>query len=87
MRYGLRLSAAARRALEHELPEAVASAVWEFINGPLLDQPHRVGKPLRFGLEGLHAARRGQYRVVYRILEDEVVVDVIRISHRRDAYG
>ena len=87
MRYALRLSSAARRALSGTLPEQVAAAVWEFVNGPLLDNPHRVGKPLRFRLEGFYAARRGQYRVIYRILEDEVIVEVIKISHRGDAYG
>ena len=86
MRYGLRLSAAARRSLSEALPEGVAAAVWEFVSGPLLENPHRVGKPLRFGLTGFYAARRGQYRVVYRILEQEVVVEVITISHRSDAY-
>ena len=65
----------------------MAAAVWEFVSGPLLDNPHRVGKPLRFALQGYHSVRRGHYRVVYRIDDDEVVVVVIRISHRADAYG
>jgi len=86
VRYALRLSRAARRALAETLPEGVAAAVWEFVNGPLLDNPHRVGKRLRFELEGYYSARRGQYRVIYRIDEHEVVVDVIKISHRGDAY-
>jgi mRNA interferase RelE/StbE len=86
VRYELRLSRAARRALAETLPESVAAAVWEFVNGPLLENPHRVGKPLRFELEGYRSARRGQYRVIYRIDEHEVVVDVIKISHRGDAY-
>lgn len=87
MRYELRLSGAARRALAETLPESVAAAVWQFVSGPLLDNPHRVGKRLRFALEGYYSARRGQYRVVYRIGEREVIVDVIKISHRGDAYG
>ncbi|MDT7579329.1 MAG: mRNA interferase RelE/StbE [Pseudonocardiales bacterium] len=87
MRYSLRLSRAARRDLAETLPEAVAAAVWEFISGPLLDDPHRVGKRLRFELEGYYSARRGQYRVIYRIDEREVIVDVIKISLRGDAYG
>lgn len=87
MRYELRLSRAARRALAETLPESVAAAVWQFVSGPLLDNPHRVGKPLRFELEGYYSARRGQYRVIYRTHEREVVVDVIKISHRNDAYG
>jgi mRNA-degrading endonuclease RelE of RelBE toxin-antitoxin system len=73
--------------LAETLPESVAAAVWRFVSGPLLDNPHRVGKALRFELEGYHSARRGQYRVVYRIDEREVIVDVIKISHRGDAYS
>jgi len=67
------------------LPTSVAAAVWEFVSGPLLDDPHRVGKRLRFELEGYYSARRGQYRVIYRIDEREVIVDVIKISHGGDA--
>ena len=48
---------------------------------------YRVGKPLRFDLEGYWSARRGQYRVVYSIQDDEVLVGVVRISHRADVYG
>ncbi len=87
MTYTLRLPKAARRALTETLPEQIAAAVWEFVSGPLLENPHRVGKPLRLGLEGFFSARRGQYRVIYRIVEDEVVVEVVKISHRTDAYG
>jgi len=85
--YELRLSRAARRALAETLPESVAAAVWQFVSGPLLENPHRVGKRLRLELEGYYSARRGQYRVVYRIDDHEVVVDVIKISHRGNAYG
>ncbi|MDQ1287644.1 MAG: mRNA interferase RelE/StbE [Actinomycetota bacterium] len=87
MTYALRLSRSARRSLEFDLPEAVAAAVWEFVNGDLLVNPYRVGKALRFELEGYHSARRGMYRVIYRILDDEVMVEVIKISHRGDVYG
>ncbi|MHA6617449.1 type II toxin-antitoxin system RelE family toxin [Pseudonocardia sp. DLS-67] len=87
MRYSLRLSRAARRALAETLPESVAAAVWGFVNGPLLDNPHRVGNRLRFDLDGYYSACRGQYRVIYRIDEHEVTVDVIKIAHRGDAYG
>ncbi|HEY7824689.1 MAG TPA: type II toxin-antitoxin system RelE/ParE family toxin [Acidimicrobiia bacterium] len=48
--------------------------------------PHRVGRPLRGQLEGRWAARRGKYRVIYRIEDAIVMVMIIRVSHRRDAY-
>jgi mRNA-degrading endonuclease RelE of RelBE toxin-antitoxin system len=85
--YTVVLSAAAKRAIERELPETVAVAVVDFLFGPLAADPHRVGKPLRFDLEGYWSARRGQYRVIYTVHDDQVLVRVIRISHRADVYG
>jgi mRNA-degrading endonuclease RelE of RelBE toxin-antitoxin system len=52
----------------------------------LAAKPHRVGRPLRLGLAGLHSARRGAYRVIYRIDEQRRRVDVVAIEHRSDAY-
>ena len=59
----------------------------EFILGALRENPHRVGKPLREPLSPLYAARRGEYRVVYRIIEYRLVIEVVSVVHRRDAYG
>jgi mRNA-degrading endonuclease RelE of RelBE toxin-antitoxin system len=80
------LTAAAKRALTDLLPEAVAVACREFIRGPLAENPQRVGKPLREKLEGRYSARRGQFRVIYQIFDERVVIRVIHIAHRRDAY-
>jgi mRNA-degrading endonuclease RelE of RelBE toxin-antitoxin system len=70
----------------NRLPEAVAAAVLEFIYGALAENPHRFGKPLLGELSGLHGARRGQYRVIYRIDDEVVTVTVIKVAHRGDAY-
>ncbi len=86
-RHTVVLPAAAKRAIERDLPEPVAVAVVDFLFGPLAADPYRVGKPLRFDLEGYWSARRGQYRVIYSIRDDEVLVRVVRISHRADVYG
>lgn len=86
MKYTLRVSAPARRDLEFRLPEGVAAAAWKFISGPLLENPHRVGKQLRYERQHQWSARRGQYRVLYRILDDVVVVEVVRVARRHDAY-
>ena len=85
-RYEVRVTPPARRAIESELPEKVAAAAVEFLYGALADSPRRVGRPLRNELEGLWSARRGEYRVIYTIDGEVVVVDVLRIDHRRDAY-
>lgn len=83
--YTIAWTAPSRRALTR-LPEKVATAVVEFLYGSLAASPHRVGKPLKLGLQGLHSARRGDYRVIYRINDDDRRVDVIAIEHRSDIY-
>lgn len=84
--YEIVLTPPARRAITDDLPEAVAAAVIDFVTTALLDNPPRVGKPLRTDLVGIWSARRGTYRVLYRIREDPREVVVLRIDHRRDAY-
>jgi mRNA interferase RelE/StbE len=83
--YAIAWTASARRALAR-LPEKVAVAVIEFLYGSLAASPRRVGKPLKLGLEGLHSAHRGDYRVIYRIDDDRRRVDVMAIEHRFDIY-
>lgn len=85
-RYTLRITPTARRQLAEVLPEAVAMAAHEFIVGPLLSNPHRIGKRLRPPLEDRHSARRGTYRVIYRIDDEHQTVTVVDVAHRRDAY-
>lgn len=75
----------ARRSIGR-MPAKVALAVLDFIAGPLLENPNRVGKPLRGELTGLHSARVGTYRVVYEISEGDNTVRVLYIDHRADVY-
>jgi mRNA interferase RelE/StbE len=83
--YAIGWTAASRRALAR-LPEKVATAAVEFAYGSLAESPHRVGKPLRLGLEGLHSARRGDYRVIYRIDDDVRIITSMAVEHRSDIY-
>jgi mRNA interferase RelE/StbE len=83
--YAVAWTAPARRALAR-LPEKVATAAVEFVYGSLAASPHRVGKPLKLGLAGLHSARRGDYRVIYRIDDHDHRIDVVAIEHRSDVY-
>ena len=85
-RYAILLTPPARRALEEQLPPGVAAAAWELVTGALANDPHRVGKPLRGPYEGLYAARRGTYRILYKIDEDKHTIQIHSIRHRADAY-
>ncbi len=84
--YEIVLTPPARRAITDQLPEPVAAAVIDFVTSALLENPRRVGRPLRGDLEGIWSARRGTYRVLYRIRDDSREVVVLRIDHRRNAY-
>lgn len=85
-RFDLTIAPTARRQLTDKLPDGVAFAAYEFIVGPLLDNPHRVGKRLRPPLDDRYSARRGTYRVIYRIDDKRCRVTVVGIVHRADAY-
>ena len=85
MTYRVVVRPAALRALQ-SMPEKIATACWEFIHGPLAENPHRVGKPLLEPLAPQYSARRGEYRVLYLIEDEQVTVIITAISHRADAY-
>lgn len=76
----------AARRLAERLPESVAAACVEFIFGGLAAGPQRVGAPLRKPFEGQWRARRGEYRIRYRVDEETQTVYVLDVDHRRDVY-
>lgn len=82
------LASSAARAIQETLPEAVAWAAKEFIAGPLIRNPRRVGKRLGRELAGLHSAHIGSdYRIIYQIDDEKCEVYVLRIERRADVYG
>lgn len=83
--YRVEWSPSAKRELRR-LPEKAATAVVEFIYGASANNPRRLGRELHFELTGYHAARRGDFRVVYRIDDGDRAVVVATINHRADVY-
>ena len=79
------LAASAERSLDR-LPSKVATAIVEFMVGPLTEAPRRVGHPLEHEPAGLWSARRGAYSIVYELDEVEKSINVVRIDHRCDVY-
>jgi mRNA interferase RelE/StbE len=84
-RWQLQVAPAAERLLAR-LPERVATAIVEFIVGPLRDAPEQLGKPLQRELDGYRAARRGAYRIIYRLDHVNDVIRIVRIEHRADVF-
>jgi mRNA-degrading endonuclease RelE of RelBE toxin-antitoxin system len=83
--YRIKVTVTARRTLDR-LPEKIVGACLEFIAGPLATEPWRLGTPLQRELSGSHSARRGPYRVVYRIDDSARTVTILRVDHRADVY-
>ena len=83
--WSVQLSPTAVRALDR-LPHKVAAAIAEFVTATLPADPYRLFKPLRFEFEGWRMARRGDYRIMFRALEDDRVLFVGRIEHRAQIY-
>ncbi len=83
--YELRVTGPAQRHLGR-LTEGTAAAIVEFMLSALVENPHRVGGRLQRELAGLHSARRGAYRVIYEIDDDQHTVIVLRIDHRLRVY-
>jgi len=74
----------ARRQIDR-LPISVAAAVMETLDA-IASNPRRLGKPLRFELTGYLSARRGPYRIIYRIDDTTRSVTVVAVAHRADVY-
>jgi mRNA interferase RelE/StbE len=76
--------APARRQFDR-LPISVAAAVLETLDA-IAENPRRLGKRLALEHQGRWSARRGPYRIIYELVEDDHVVRVVAIGHRRDVY-
>lgn len=83
--YEVRVTARAGRDL-HQLPGKIAAACVEFVFGPLAVEPRRLSRTLTGQLEGMRSARRGSYRVIYRVSDDTHTIEIIHIDHRSTVY-
>ena len=85
-KYTVTLSARAARALNETIPVKYVAAIFAFIVGPLAENPYRVGHLLAEPFAGAYSARRGVYRIIYYIHEDQVLVEEVWIAHRAVIY-
>jgi mRNA interferase RelE/StbE len=82
--WSLILAGPAGRDIER-LPAKYATAIIDLLPA-IAANPQRLGKPLKFELEGRWAARRGPYRVIYELDEERRLVRVLAVAHRADVY-
>ena len=81
--YSVRIKDSAAKELAR-LPRDARERLIKAIDG-LGEQP-MTGNLLKGGLRGLRRLRIGSYRIVYEVLDEELVVLVVRVAHRREAY-
>ena len=74
-------AARAIRKLDPEIRRRVRRGL-EF----LVEEPER-GKPLQLTLKGLRSWRTGDFRIVYRIVEQRLEILLMAVGHRRDVYS
>jgi mRNA-degrading endonuclease RelE of RelBE toxin-antitoxin system len=85
MTWTVQFAPSALRGLDR-LPPRIAPAIVEFATTTLPRNPEQLSKPLRGELEGLRSARRGDYRVLFRLHPEARVLLVVRVGHRADIY-
>ena len=73
-------AARAIRRLDPQIRGRVRRAIDLLIEDPLR------GKPLQLTLKGLRSWMTGDFRIVYRAVEERLEVLVVAIGHRRDVY-
>lgn len=86
-KYKVIWGADAVRAIELELPEKIAYAAIEYVTYRLSDNPQRLGKPLNAEYAGAYSARISDYRIIYEINDDEVLILVVDVRHRATVYA
>ena len=83
--YAVVFTASPRHGMDR-LPAAAAGALFEHLTGPVVGNPYRLGKQLDAPMEQLRSTRRGEYRALYVVDDEERIVTVVAVAHRRDAY-
>lgn len=68
------------------LPPKVTLAVLAYVDHRLADNPQRLSKLLSGQLAGLHSARNGDYRILFRVTDDPAVISIVHVDHRANAY-
>ena len=75
------------RAKKHidSLPENIKSKIIRVIIEILANNPY-LGKPLKADLKGRYSYRVADYRIIYSIFKRELIIQIIKVMHRREAY-
>lgn len=68
------------------LSKTLALKIEKKIESYLIQDPKNLGKHLTAHYSGLYRYRYGDYRIIYKILEEENTIVILRIGHRKNIY-
>ena len=68
-----------------QLPEPERTQLVALISG-LARDPHPAGVQKLRGFESIYRLRMGSYRVVYEIIDQKLIIIVVKVGHRKDVY-
>lgn len=54
--------------------------------GDLSDNPYPQGVKKLVGSEHSYRIRFGDYRVIYEVIENKLIIEIVRVRHRKDVY-
>ena len=83
MSYSVRIKRSAAKELA-EVPNPARTRIVHAIDS--LSESPLAGRPLKGGMRGLRRLRVEDYRIVYELLDDELIVLVVRVAHRAQVY-
>ena len=82
-KYTIKYTKEARNKIE-KLDPSIKQIIKKAIESLSLN-PYR-GKPLSYEVAGLYSLRTSDYRIIYRIRKDILIIIIISIGHRREVY-
>lgn len=69
------------------IPKTMRERIKRAIEERLMTNPVDYGKPLTKEWKDYRRIRVGDYRIIYKVFEDKVVVLIVEVDHRKDVYG
>ncbi|MDP3875778.1 MAG: type II toxin-antitoxin system RelE/ParE family toxin [Methylobacter sp.] len=82
--YSIEFKKSAKKALL-DLPKPVVKAVSQLIDS-LSENPYPDGCKKLFGFDQTYRVRTGNYRVIYSVFNEQLIIQILKIGHRKDIY-
>lgn len=85
MNWNLKYTNEALKSLE-KVDKKIKKRILEFLQKRLTDNPRSFGEPLTGNLKGLWRYRVGDYRLICEIKDNQLVIILVKIGHRKEIY-